>query len=32
MIKLLLEVGADPNRPRRWVGDDCVSLLEYLDG
>jgi ankyrin repeat protein len=32
VIRLLLRAGADPNRPRLWKGDFCVSLLEALDG
>jgi hypothetical protein len=32
VIRLLLEAGADPNKPRLWVGDDCVSLLVSLGG
>jgi ankyrin repeat protein len=31
-VRLLLKAGANPNRPRLWVGNDCVSLLGYLDG
>jgi len=32
VLKLLLDSGADPNKPRLWVGNDCVSSLEYLTG
>ena len=32
VIRLLLRAGADANRPRLWVGDECVSILAYLDG
>ena len=31
MIRFLLEVGADPNKPRLSLGDNCVSLLTFLD-
>ncbi len=31
VVKLLLAAGADPNKPRLWVGDDCVSILQSLD-
>jgi len=31
LVRLLLEAGADPNKPRLWVGDDCVSILQFLD-
>jgi hypothetical protein len=31
VVRLLLKAGADPNRPRLWVGDHCVSLLEAFD-
>jgi hypothetical protein len=31
VVKLLLDAGADPNRPRLWIGDDCVSILQSLD-
>jgi len=30
VVRLLLNAGANPNRPRLWVGDDCVSLLTSL--
>ena len=32
VIRLLLRAGADPNKPRLWVGDHCVSILTYLEG
>jgi ankyrin repeat protein len=32
LVRSLLAAGASPNKPRLWVGDDCVSILEYLDG
>jgi ankyrin repeat protein len=32
VTRLLLEAGADPNKPRLSVGDECVSILAYLDG
>ena len=32
VIRLLLEAGADPNKPRLRAGDDCVSLLVSLEG
>jgi ankyrin repeat protein len=31
IVRLLLDKGADPNKPRLWAGDDCVSLLKWLD-
>lgn len=31
IVRLLLDAGADPNKPRIWAGDDCVSLLKWLD-
>jgi ankyrin repeat protein len=31
VVRLLLKAGADPNRPRLWEGDVCVSLLEVFD-
>ena len=30
VVRLLLNAGADPNKPRLWVGDNCVSLLTFL--
>ena len=30
VVRLLLKAGADPNKPRLWAGDDCVSLLTFL--
>jgi uncharacterized protein len=30
-VRLLLDAGTDPNKPRLWTGDDCVSILEFLD-
>ena len=30
IVRLLLNSGADPNKPRLWVGDNCVSLLSSL--
>ena len=32
VTRLLLEAGADPNKPRLSVGNECVSILSYLDG
>ena len=32
VTRLLLEAGADPNKPRLSVGNECVSILVYLDG
>ena len=32
VLRLLLRSGADANKPRLWAGNDCVSLLEYLNG
>jgi len=32
IVRLLLDAGADPNKPRLWVGEDCVSLLTLLGG
>ena len=31
VVRLLLAAGADPNKPRLWSGDDCVSILRLLD-
>jgi len=31
VIRLLLKAGADPNKPRLWVGNVCISLLTALD-
>ncbi len=31
VIQLLLTAGADPNRPRIWVGENCVSIRSYLE-
>ena len=31
VVKLLLDAGADPNKPRIWSGDDCESILKSLD-
>ena len=31
IVRLLLDAGANPNKPRLWLGDDCVSLLTWLD-
>lgn len=31
IVRLLLNAGADPNKPRIWAGDDCFSLLKWLD-
>jgi ankyrin repeat protein len=30
VVRLLLESGADPNKPRLWAGDDCESILQFL--
>jgi ankyrin repeat protein len=32
VTRLLLEAGADPNKPRLSVGNESVSILSYLDG
>jgi len=32
VLRLLLDSGADSNKPRIWAGNDCVSPLEYLNG
>jgi ankyrin repeat protein len=29
IVKLLLGAGADPNKSRLWVGNHCISILEY---
>ena len=31
VVRLLLNAGANPNKPRLWVGDECVSILKFLD-
>jgi ankyrin repeat protein len=31
VVRLLLKAGADPNKPRLWVGNVCISLLQALD-
>lgn len=31
MVTLLLKAGAEPNKPRIWDQDDCVSILRFLD-
>jgi ankyrin repeat protein len=31
VVKLLLDAGADPNKPRLWIGDECMSILTSLD-
>jgi len=31
IVRLLLDAGADPNKPRLWIGEDCVSILKSLD-
>ena len=31
IVRLLLNAGADPNKPRLRYGDDCVSILKWLD-
>ena len=31
IVRLLLEAGADPNKPILWAGDNCQSLLSFLD-
>ena len=31
MVRLLLDAGANPNKPRLWIGDNCVSILTSLD-
>lgn len=30
IVKLLLDAGANPNKPRLWSGDHCISILEAL--
>jgi Ankyrin repeats (3 copies)/Ankyrin repeat len=31
LVRLLLDAGADPNRPRLKMEEDCLSILEFLD-
>ena len=31
VVDLLLKAGADPNKPRLWDQEDCLSLLEHID-
>lgn len=31
IVRLLLDAGADPNKPRLSLGNDCVSLVSWLD-
>lgn len=31
MVNLLITAGADPNKPRLMLDDDCVSVLTWLD-
>ena len=31
LVRLLLKSGADPNKPRLKMEDECVSILEFLD-
>ena len=31
IVKLLLEAGANPNKSRIWVGNQCISILEDLN-
>lgn len=31
LVRLLLNAGADPNKPRLKGEDDCLSILEFLD-
>jgi len=31
IVRLLLNAGADPNKPRLRYGDDCVSILKWLE-
>jgi ankyrin repeat protein len=31
VVRLLLKPGPDPNKPKLWAGDDCVSILQFLD-
>jgi ankyrin repeat protein len=31
IVRLLLEAGANPNKPRLSIGDNCVSILTFLD-
>ena len=31
LVRLLLKAGADPNKPRLKMEEDCLSILEFLD-
>jgi ankyrin repeat protein len=31
IVRLLLEAGANPNKPRLSIGDNCVSIVTFLD-
>ena len=31
VVRVLLEAGADPNKPMLWSGDNCSSILAHLD-
>ena len=31
VVRLLLNAGADPNKPKLWIGEDCVSIRQSLD-
>ena len=31
VVRLLLNTGADPNKPRLSVGDDCESIMKFLE-
>ena len=31
VVRLLLEAGADPNKPLLWAGENCASILSFLD-
>lgn len=31
MVKLLLDAGADPNKPTIWDSEECVSILSLLE-
>jgi ankyrin repeat protein len=31
IVRLLLEAGANPNKPRLSIGSNCVSILTFLD-
>ena len=31
VVRVLLEAGADPNKPILWAGDNCLSILSFLD-